>query len=122
MKFRLVERFTSLASRDVHYDKHVVKGREFGDPKKYSIDQYEKDAEALQNLPVDHKEILGYVRKQKKDGREEFNNVKYNKNTGEYVSYTTDDEPRTITYFKRDYRRYMDQWPLEYHDELPAGK
>ena len=123
MKFALVEKFTSLANRDIHYTKHVLNKQEFGDAKHFSPEDYERNADILQRTPVDHNNILGYVRLSRdENGKEIKNYVKYNKNTGEYVSYTMDDEPRTITYFKRDYRRYMDKWMDEYHDEIPVGK
>ena len=57
MKFRLVttEEFTSITNRNDHYDKHVVKGKQFT----CSPEEYEERADILQKAKVDNKTIFG---------------------------------------------------------------
>ena len=74
MKFRLVttEEFTSITNRNDHYDKHVVKGKQFS----CSPEEYEERADILQRSKVDNKTIFGY-QSLTREGR--IANCKYNK-------------------------------------------
>ena len=103
MKFRLVtnEEFTSIINRDAHYDKHVVKGKQF----RYSPEEYEERADILQKSKVDNKTIFGY-QSLTREGRTA--NCKYNRDTEEFVVYTIrNGTPCTITFYKKDeYREH----------------
>lgn len=114
MKFRLVtnEEFTSLANRDAHYDKHVVKGKQF----KCGPEEYEARAELLQTSKVDNRKIFGY-QSLTREGRTA--NCKYNRDTEEFVVYTVrDGKPYTVTFYKKDWREFTGDKAIEYYDEL----
>lgn len=114
MKFKLVidEEFTSASNLDLHYDKHVLKQKQFS----YSKDEYESRANELQNSKVDHKRIYGY-QSLTREGRTA--NCKYNKDTGEFVVYTVrNGKPYTITMFKKTWREFTGDKAIEYYDEI----
>ena len=114
MKFRLVtnEEFTSIINRDAHYDKHVVKGKQF----RYSPEEYEERADILQKSKVDNKTIFGY-QSLTREGRTA--NCKYNRDTEEFVVYTIrNGTPCTITFYKKDWREFNSDKAIEYFDEI----
>ena len=114
MKLRLVtnEEFTSIANRDAHYDKHVVKGKQFT----YNLEEYEEKADILQKSKVDNKTIFGY-QSLTREGR--IANCKYNRATEEFVVYTMrNGKPYTITFYKKDWREFNGDKAIEYFDEI----
>ena len=114
MKFRLVttEEFTSITNRNDHYDKHVVKGKQFT----CSPEEYEERADILQKSKVDNKTIFGY---QSLTLEVRIANCKYNKDTEEFVVYTMrNGTPYTITFYKKDWREFNGDKAIEYFDEI----
>jgi hypothetical protein len=122
--FKLLdEKFISDNGKNVHYVKHVVNRLEYGDPSKISPDDYERIAEELQNSPIDNVNIFGYIKRDPtKPSGMQLSSVKYNKATGDYVSYAPiNGEQRTITLFKRDWDRFKKLRVKEYYADLPDG-
>lgn len=115
--FEITEKFTGQQNLDAHYDKHIVRLKEFGDITK---EQYEQLAEDLQTSPVNNKNILGYV-SMTREGRTAY--CKYDKDTGIFVVYTyRGTMPYTITCYTKTWREYTGDKAIEYYDEIPTGK
>lgn len=114
------ERYSSEENRHKHYEKHIVRGKEYD----VTEEQYEQDAEDLAKTPVDYKNIFGYMSKNEDTGKISY--CKWNKNTELFTAYFyKDGEPLTITSFRRDKRGYeSEKWSdkFPYVDEIPSGK
>ena len=124
MLFKVLdEKFMSDGGKNVHYVKHVINRKEYGDPPTISPDDYERIADELQRSPIDNIKIFGYIKidRDKPSGMQ-LSSVKYNRDTEDYVSYALKGgEPRTITLFKRSWERFKKLRPREYYAELPDG-
>ena len=113
--FEVTEKFTKEQNLINHYNKHVIRNKEFGD---ITQEEYEYLADDLQRKPVDYKNILGYIGEYK--GNIAY--CKYDKTTGIFVAYNYfGSEPR-ITCFIRDWRTYNANKAIDYIDEIPKGK
>lgn len=114
MKFRLVtdEEFTSDRNLNNHYDKHVVREKQFT----YSKEEYEERADKLSRAKIDNKNIFGY-QSLTREGR--VANCKYNKKTEEFVVYRVrNGVPETITMYKKDWRTFTGDRAVEYFGEI----
>lgn len=119
MKFKIVEsleeKFTSEKDRDIHYNKHIVRNKEY----EMSPEEYEQAAEDLARKKIDNKTIFGYI--QEVDGKQRY--AKYDKDLELFTSYVwEDDEPKTVTAFRRDWRTFNGLRFSDYIDEIPEGK
>ena len=78
----------------------------------------------LRNL-VDNKKIFGYYGEHKSPTNVMLKAYyKYNKETQEYVvyAYSSDGQPKTITYFRIPWSQYNGDKALQYVDEIEPGK
>lgn len=117
MSFEITEEFTSEENRQKHYNKHVLRNKEFGD---ISEEEYEILADELQRTPIDNKNILGY-QSITRENRTAY--CKYDKSTGIFVVYTyKNNVPYTITCYTKTIREYSSDKAIEYFDEIPPGK
>jgi CDP-glycerol glycerophosphotransferase (TagB/SpsB family) len=124
MKFKIIEEeFINAGCKDKHYNKHVIDRKEYGDPETITPDDYENMADVLQRSQIDNVNIFGYIKYDpSKPSGMQLSNVKYNRATGDYVSYVIiKGVPKTITFFKRSWRRFIDQRRKEYYKDLPDG-
>lgn len=78
--YKMEEEFTSPENRTQHYNKHIVKGKEY----KVSEDEYEEMADTLALTPVNHKNIHGYIAK--RDGRQPVH-IKWDSNNQLFIVY-----------------------------------
>ena len=109
------EEFTSQYNLENHYDKHVVKRKEYD----VTPEEYEAIADKLQRTPIDNKNIFGYI--SEVDGKEAY--VKWNKATEDFVVYTYKNNiPYTISLYKKTYREYNSEMWDSYVGEIPTGK
>lgn len=110
------EWFPNDETLNVHYDKHVIQRKEFGD---LSKSRYDMDGDNLSRLDVGG-DIDGYIGLY--DGR--LAHYKYNYKTNALVIYRIDDkgEHITISYFKRNKDAYERRKKEEYVSEIPKGE
>lgn len=93
---------TSFASQrhlEQHYDKHVVRGREFGS---ITREEYEARAVRLRDAAADGKVVHEHV-------RENGDRVKFDKSTGEFGVYREDGVVRTLFKPKRGWSYFLKQ-------------
>lgn len=127
MKFRKIkffeefeEEFSTEYSKNKHYDRHVVKEKQFDN---ITPDEYEAIADDLARRKVDHKVIFGYqTESPKNDNRVRY--AKYNKATEDFVVYGIgkNNEPVIISLHKKTWREYNIDHNIKYIDEIPEGK
>lgn len=136
MKFKIYdEEFTSEESRKSHYEKHVVRNKEFL-PDNLSEEEYEKLGDELALTPHDCSvfdpatkgTVAGYYSLDK-NNRPAYN--KYNKKTGLFVTYRPEKKngrPQLITVHVKTWQELMNTvWgggsaDYSYKDELPKGE
>ena len=114
MKFRVVtdEEFTSDTNLDNHYNKHIIKEKQF----QYSKEEYVERADILSRSKIDNKKIFGY-QSLTREGRTA--NCKYNKETEEFVVYRINNGvPETITMYRKSWRDFIGDKAIEYWDEI----
>lgn len=117
--FEFDEEFTSHYNRHNHYDKHIIKRKEF----EMTEDEYEQYAEDLMKKPCDYKNIFGYKVLDKETGKVGY--AKYDKDKEFFTVYNK--KGKTVTAFRRSYRDYVrkmydPEQRYEYIDEIPQGK
>ena len=114
--FEITEKFTSEQNRNIHYNKHVKRNKEFG---KITEQEYEELANQLQTSKIDNKNVFGYI-SETREGKTAY--CKYDKETGIFVVYTyRNNTSYTITCYIKSWREYNADKAIEYHDEIPQG-
>ena len=110
------EWFPDEETLDYHYDKHVIRRKEFGD---LSKSRYDMDSDNLSRLDVGG-DIDGFI------GRyfDKLYHYKYNYKTNALVIYKLDNrgEHITISYFKRNRDSYERHKKEDYVSEIPKGE
>ena len=117
MKFPITEdfeeEFTSPGNKKKHYNKRQRQGQYLN----ITADEYEDVADKLSRDKIDNKNIFGYI-SITRDNKTAY--CKYNKATEDFVVYTLrNNEPYTITMYKKDWRQYNADKAIEYFDEIP---
>lgn len=106
------EEFTDEANRKAHYEKHIVKNKEFD----VSELDYEKMADSLALTPVNHKTIFGYISKRHD---REARHAKWDSESGLFIIYFWKHHtPKIITAFSKDRREFETEKYVEYFDEI----
>ena len=116
MKFPVIEdfdeEFTSPENKKRHYNKRNRQGQYLD----VTADRYEDIADKLSRKRIDNQNIFGYISLTQKNKNAY---CKYNKNTEDFVVYTRrNNEPYTITMYKKDWRQYNADKAIEYFDEI----
>ena len=79
--------------------------------------EYEDIADKLSRKKIDNKNIFGYI-SITRENKTAY--CKYNRATEDFVVYTLrNNEPYTITMYKKDWRQYNADKAIEYFDEIP---
>lgn len=114
------EEFTNQRTKEDHYQRHVVKGREYA--KTVTADDYEAIADTLARTSVDYRHIFGYETTAP-DGDTRTRYAKYNKETEDFVVYGwREKEPQIISLHKKTWRQYTIDKAVKYLGEIPEGK
>lgn len=111
------EEFTDAENRKSHYNKHIVKNKEY----QMSEDEYEREAERLAYTKVDYRNILGFVEetKSKSTGETVLRYCKYDKSKEFFTVYVIEDNKRkTITAYQMSLRDYEGFKAEHYFDEI----
>lgn len=116
------EDFVSDYTRDKHYDTHVTHGNRWERQtfRGLSKDEYVKRAEDLANARIDNKKIFGYV---SQDAHGHKANVKWNKDTEEFVAYSYDlrdknGRPLIKSFYTKSFRDFNADKSAQYLDEI----
>ena len=117
MKFPLnedfEEDFTSPRNKKKHYNKRLRQGQYLD----ITADEYEDVADKLSRKKIDNKTIFGYMSITRDNKTAQ---CKYNRATEDFVIYTIrNNEPYSITMYKKNWRQYNADKAIEYFDEIP---
>lgn len=108
------EQFTNETDFNTHYT--IVDNDSYAE---LTEEDCERLAYELSRKSVDHKSICGYT-SEDDEGCKIF--IKYEKNTGYFVTYAyKEQEPYTISFSIKTWREFCGDRTIEYIDEIPIG-